>query len=390
MLLCALALHSCQQTPLNVVGDEPTEESPQTPQLLSTQPKQSTNATKEQEPCCIVLTSSSDSSPDTKHTDSESLGRDATAQSIANAPQGSTMAAANADAIAADANREVSRKRPATTQVGKHNEKLPATKHAEKETPSRSHEAWFTAFANATEQIEEDSEDEEAWEKMEKLLDEDGKNNFLTASITFPNDSNPAAEYEYTPLHYAAAKGLLALVKELVKQRNVAVDITTQDNKSTPLHLAASRGHLHVVQFLVDQGADPKLLDSDEGSALQYAAAGRRGERNRDVIEYLVEKGADLLRPAKNGFSPLSAAVCAGNIPVVEYWEDKYSNNQAPEVDTLTEKALKIARYRAKRIPQEREIQSLISQTLEGLLASRKNTMIDSTAQHNLQALPNT
>ena len=390
MLLCALILHGCQQTKLNVIKDEPIQEAPQTPQLLATQPEQ---VTKEQEPCCIVLTSSSDSSPDnTMRTDSEALDRNAAAQSIANAPQGGALAAASVDTIAADANREVSRKRPATTQLDKHNEKLPATKHAAKETPSRSHEAWFTSFANATEQIqiEEDSEDEEAWEKMEKLLDEGAKNHWLTASITCANDSNPAAEYEYTPLHYAAAKGLLALVKELVEQRSVAVDITTQDSKSTPLHLAASRGHLHVVRFLVDHGADPKLLDGEGGSALHYAAAGRRGEMNRDVIEYLVEKGADLLRLAKKGFSPLSAAVCAGNIPVVEYWEDKYSNNQAPEVDTLTEKALKIARYRAKYIPQEREIQSLISQTLEGWLASRKNTMIDSTAQHNLQVLPNT
>jgi uncharacterized protein YcgI (DUF1989 family) len=44
---------------------------------------------------------------------------------------------------------------------------------------------------------------------MEKLLDEGAENNWLTASITCPNDSNPAAEYEYTPLHYAAAKDLL-------------------------------------------------------------------------------------------------------------------------------------------------------------------------------------
>ena len=390
MLLCALILHSCQQPTLNVIGDEPTKESPQTPQLLATQSGQVTNATKKQAPCCIVLTSSSDSSPDTKPADSGALDGDATAQSMANAPQGSAVASAKADTIMPEATREVSRKRPATTQVDKHDEKLPATNHAAKEPPSRLHKEWFTSFTNAIEPIADDSEDEEAWEAMERLLDEGEKNNWLTASITCANDSNPAAEYEYTPLHYAAAKGLLALVGELVEQWSITVDITTQNDKSTPLHLAASRGHLDVVRFLVDHGADPKLTDSDEGSALHYAAAGRRGEMNRDVIEYLVDKGADLLRPAKNGFSPLSAAVFAGNIPVVEYWEDKYSNSQAPEVDTLTEKALKIARYRAKRMPQEREIQSLISQTLAGLLASRKNTMIDSTAQHNLQALPNT
>jgi ankyrin repeat protein len=345
MLLCALILHGCQQTKLNVIGDGPIQEAPQTPQLLATQPEQVTNAAKHHELCCIVLTSSSDSSPDTKHTDPASLDRDATAQSIANAPQGSTLAAASVDTIATDANREVSRKRPATTQLGKHNEKLPATKHAGKETPSRSHEAWFTSFANATGQIEEDLEDEEAWEEMEKLLDEGAKNHWLTASVTCPNDSNPAAEYEYTPLHYAAAKGLLALVKELVEQRSVAVDNTTQDNKSTPLHLAASRGHLHVVQFLIDQGADPKLLDGEGGSALHYAAAGRRGEMNRDVIEYLVEKGTDdLTKVTKNGVSLLGLAVLSSNLAVIEYWIDRFSNDSNSEIIALTKRALKIAK----------------------------------------------
>jgi hypothetical protein len=139
---------------LNVVGDAPTEESPQTPQWLATQPEQVTDATKKQEPCCSVLTSSSDSSPDTKHTDPEALDRDATAQSIANAPQGSALASTLADATMTEANREVSRKRPSTTQVGKHDKKLPAANHAEKETPPRSHKEWFTSFAHTTKQIE--------------------------------------------------------------------------------------------------------------------------------------------------------------------------------------------------------------------------------------------
>ncbi len=350
VLLSALILHSCRQPKLNVVGDHPTEESPTTPQLLPTQPEQVQDASKKHEPCGIVLTSSSDSSPDTKRTVSEALDHDATAQSIVNRPQGSTLAFANVGTVMAKADREVSRKRPATTQAGKHDEQLPTTKHAEKETPSRSHEAWFTSFANAIGKIEQGSEDEEVWEEMEKLLDEGEKNCWLIASITCPNDNNPSAEYEYTPLHYAAAKGLLALVEELVKQRNVTVDITTQDNKNTPLHLAASRGHLDVVRFLVDQGADPKLTDSEAGSALQYAAAGRRGENNRDVIEYLVEKGADdLTRLTKTGTSLLGLAVFSGNIPVIEYWIDRFSNNSNPEIITLTKRAWKIAQRLKQR-----------------------------------------
>jgi ankyrin repeat protein len=106
-------------------------------------------------------------------------------------------------------------------------------------------------------------------------------------------------------LHYAAAKGLLELVKELVERRNVSVNIQTYNNKSTPLHLAASRGHLDVVEFLVNQGANPNITDGEGGSALHYAAAGRRGEMNRDVIEYLAGKSAalkeSLKKSTKNG-----------------------------------------------------------------------------------------
>jgi ankyrin repeat protein len=351
MLLCALTLHSCQQPTLNVIGDEPTKESPQTPQLLATQSGQVTNATKKQAPCCIVLTSSSDSSPDTKPADSGALDRDATAQSMANAPQGSAVASAKADTIMPEANREVSRKRPATTQVDKHDEKLPATNHAAKEIPSHSHKKWFTSFTNAIEPIADDSEDEEAWEAMEKLLDEGEKNNWLTASIMCANDSDPAAEYEYTPLHYAAAKGLLALVGELVEQWSITVDITTQ-NKNTPLHLAAARGHLDVVQFLVNHGADPKLTDSNEGSALHYAAAGRREERNREVIEYLVERGADdLTKVTKNGISLLDGAVFSSNLAVIEYWIDRFSHNSNSEIIALTKRACGMA----KRLKKEGE-----------------------------------
>jgi Ankyrin repeats (3 copies)/Ankyrin repeat len=388
MLLCALMLHSCQQPKLNVVGDDPTKESPQTSQVLSAQSQHATSATSKHEPRCIVLTSSSDSSPDAKRTDLEVLDRDAATQPIVNVLQGSAVTSAHADALAmTEANREGTRKRLVNMQISRQDEKILAAKHAKKEAKSLTHEAWFKAFADTIEKIEHDSEDDEAWEQMKQLIEEDTGNKFLTASITCPNDSNPATAYEYTPLHYAAARGILALVEVLVKQQNIPVDLQTQGNENTPLHLAASRGHLNVVQFLVDQGADPKLTDRDEGSALHYAAAGKQGEMSRDVIEYLVKRGADLKSSAKNGSSLLSAAVFAGNIAVVDYWVDTCTRlkDPAPEINTITERALKIAKHRRVKFPQECEIQSYVVQELEELLASRKirNMKTSTTAQHN-------
>lgn len=372
LLLCALLSHSCQQPSLNAIEEGIAQEAPpaQTPET-----KQGTEVRTTSEPSGAVLTmtSSSDSSPGVKQADTTAPDHDNAAQSIVSMPQSSTLALASADTTMTEASREVERKRPATTQVGKHDEKLPATKHVKKETQSSSHEEWFTSFANATKKIEQDSEDEAAWDNMERLLNEGGKNNFLTTSITCPNDSTPATEYEYTPLHYAAARGLLALVKELVEQRNVPVDIQTQDNKSTPLHLAASRGHLDVVRLLVDRDANPDITDSEGGGVLHYAAAGRKGEMNRDVIEYLVAKGADFKKTMNPNTSMLDMAVLAGNIPVIEYWEDNYANSLDSDIDVLTKEALILAKHRLRQYPKERSIQVTIIRCLQNLLEVRRN-----------------
>jgi ankyrin repeat protein len=375
LALCMFVFHGCQQPGLNAREEDMEQTGPpaRTPQakldiVASTMHKSPVSG--------LAMTSSSDSSPDAKHADPAALDFESTAQPIANVSQGNTLAPANADTTMTEASREVVRKRPATIQVGKQDEKLPATKHVEKETQSSSHKELFTLFADATERMEQDSEDEEAWDTIDQVLSEGAKYDFLTTPIMCPNDSNPTTEYEYTPLHYAAAKGLLELVKELVERWNVSVNIQTYNNKSTPLHLAASRGHLDVVEFLVNQGANPNITDGEGGSALHYAAAGRRGEMNRDVIEYLAGKSAalkeSLKKSTKNGSSLLSAAVFAGNIAVVEYWVDTCSDDSAPEITTLTEKALRMAKYR--KLKGDRGQEHII-RMLEEFLGTR--------AQHN-------
>jgi hypothetical protein len=372
LALCMFVFHGCQQPGLNAREEDMEQTGPpaQTPQtklhiVASTMHKSPVSG--------LAMTSSSDSSPDAKHADPAALDFESTAQPIANVSQGNTLAPANADTTMTEASREVVRKRPATTQVGKQDEKLPATKHVEKETQSSSHKDWFASFTQIVAQIEEDLRDETAWDNMDKILDDGAKLNFLTASITCPNDSNPATTYEYTPLHYAAAKGDLAIVKELVEQRSISVDIRTQEDNSTPLHLAASRGHLDVVEFLVTQGANPNITDSEGGSALHYAAAGRKGEMNRDVIEYLVAKGADFKKTMNPNTSMLDMAVFAGNIPVIEYWEDNYANSLDSDIDVLTKEALILAKHRLRQYPKERSIQDAIIRCLKNLLEVRRN-----------------
>ncbi len=374
MCLCTLLSHGCQQPQLTVVGDEPTQKSPPASQELTPKYERSMEATKEHEPSGIVLTSSSDSSPDTRHADPAAPDRNSQDQLMANASQGNTLTYARADTTITEANdKEVARKRPATTQLDKIEEQRAVAKQAKIEAPSPAHKAWFASFTQAAAQIGEDPQDEAAWENMERILDEGKQNNLLAASIMYPNDSNPAATYEYTPLHYAAARGILELVRELVERRSVSVDIQTKDSKNTPLHLASSRGHLDVVQFLEKHGANLNLVDNEEGSALHYAAAGRKGEMNREVIEYLIAKGADFKKTIDSGTAMLGIAVIAGNMPVVEYWEDNYSNSSDPDIDIITNKALMLAKYRLKQFPQEQGTQAQIIKILTNFLKTRQD-----------------
>ena len=367
ILLATFLLHGCQPSTLYVGGEsEPTTTASRTPQA---QPSAATTHALSS----VVLTSSSDSSPDAKNTNLAASDRDATAQSVANTLQDNALASASVDTTLAKARGEGARKRPATAPIDKHKEKKLATKKAKEEASFTAHKKWFAAFADTAKKLAEDVEDEEEWDIMEDLLYKGKNNDFLMASMMCPNDSNPITDYEYTPIHYAASIGLLTLVKELVSHEHVPVDIQTRNKKNTPLHLASSRGHLDVVEFLVEQGADPNLADSKGSSALHYAAAGRQGEMNRDVIEYLVARGADFKKKKKNNAFPLGLAVFSCNIPIVEYWEDTYVNSSDPDIDILTTRAINLAKYRRKNIPQEQIKQSTIIRILKSFLKARQD-----------------
>jgi hypothetical protein len=62
---------------------------------------------------------------------------------------------------------------------------------------------------------------------------------------------NCQARERYTPLHLAADKGHLCVVKFLVKKNPEGLnELLPNGGKSLPLHLAAGEGHLEVVEFL--------------------------------------------------------------------------------------------------------------------------------------------
>lgn len=89
----------------------------------------------------------------------------------------------------------------------------------------------------------------------------------------------------WTPLHYAATHGNLAVLNLLLEE-NAYIDAASPNN-TTPLMMAAHYGTASAVKLLLEAGADP-LLKNDLGlSAIDFAVRAGRIE-SADIISAFV------------------------------------------------------------------------------------------------------
>ena len=93
----------------------------------------------------------------------------------------------------------------------------------------------------------------------------------------------------WTPLHYAASAGKLALINLLI-ENNAYIDAESP-NGTTPLMMAAMYGTGDAVNLLLREGADATLKNKQGMTALQFA---QRGERP-DAIKSLSNPAAVML-----------------------------------------------------------------------------------------------
>ena len=87
------------------------------------------------------------------------------------------------------------------------------------------------------------------------------------------------------------------------------------DSPSNFLHLACENGHLQVVQQLIEFGANVNQLSGDGLTPLSMACA----KGHKDVARLLVSKGAFVHSPELGRASPILLACCTGNHDVVEF-----------------------------------------------------------------------
>lgn len=89
----------------------------------------------------------------------------------------------------------------------------------------------------------------------------------------------------WTPLHYAATNGHLALM-ELLLEEHAFIDAQAP-NGNTPLMMAAYYGSPEAVKLLIQAGADLRLRNQDGRTALDLAQAGNRANAAELIIQGL-------------------------------------------------------------------------------------------------------
>lgn len=115
-----------------------------------------------------------------------------------------------------------------------------------------------------------------------------------------------------TPLHMAASSDRVD-VASLLLARGADIDARWYLNGMTPLALALHSGKIDVAKLLITKGARFDFDDKGLGILCKAIAT-----RRKDIVELLLEKGADVNAHGSDGTTPLLACCSSGSKEIAE------------------------------------------------------------------------
>jgi ankyrin repeat protein len=131
-----------------------------------------------------------------------------------------------------------------------------------------------------------------------------------------------------TPLHEAVRLGKAGLVRDLVKRGANLEALTARPSgfgspfrigELTPFLVAAENGSVPMMKLLVELGANPKARNTDGVGAVTLAVTSRKQE----ALEYTGTLGLDVNEIRKGVGTPLHFAIRFGDAAMVEYLVNK-------------------------------------------------------------------
>lgn len=136
-----------------------------------------------------------------------------------------------------------------------------------------------------------------------------------------------------TVLHYAARHGHVDILRYLVEELNMDIEVYNSDYKRA-LHEASSMGHYECVRFLICRGAKVDSLKKADWTPLMMACT----RRNLEVIQELLDYGADPTLQNKDGWSSFHIACREGDPAIINHlllakpdiWKTKSKTGRTP------------------------------------------------------------
>ncbi|GAA5896655.1 uncharacterized protein JCM6883_006971 [Sporobolomyces salmoneus] len=129
--------------------------------------------------------------------------------------------------------------------------------------------------------------------------------------FTLSNSINPTTGF--APIHHAAKKGHLEVLRWLVEDCGAMVGLEDSDGE-TALHKACLSGRVEIAEYLVGtQGVEIEGTDNDGWTPLHNAAS----IGSLPIVSLLLSHGASLSPLSSHGFTPLMNAASKGHLPTV-------------------------------------------------------------------------